>query len=133
MASDMLFDYEDERFDKSRYTRVLPKIQYQPKSLESPSPFALYNLSKYMDLVSEVRDDKDLSEDEKKFLMYAATRHIVFDYELIAEYYCHASKKVQELMEKSGLVIIDMDDAMENGFVKLTKNLKEIYDESKED
>ena len=126
-----LFDFEDERFVKDRYTRVIPKIQYEPKSKETPSPYALYNLSKYMELVKEVRDS-DIDEQEKKFLMYAATRHIVFDYEAIAEYYCHASKKVQEFMEKSGLIIIDFEDAMENGFVKLTKNLEELYDESKE-
>ena len=130
--SNTLFDYEDERFDKNRYTRIIPKIQYSPKMREAPSPFALYNLEKYMDLVKEVRDCKDIGEEEKKFLMYAATRHIVFDYELIAEYYCHASKKVQGLMEKSGLVIIDFDDALENDFVKLTKNLEELYEESKE-
>lgn len=126
-----LFDFEDDRFVKDRYTRVIPKIQYEPKSKEVPSVYALYNLSKYMDLVKEVRDS-DIDEQEKKFLMYAATRHIVFDYEAIAEYYCHASKKVQEFMEKSGLIIIDFEDAMENGFVKLTKNLEELYDESKE-
>ena len=29
-------------------------------------------------------------------------------------------------MEKSGLVIIDFDDAMENGYVELTETLKEL-------
>ena len=35
-------------------------------------------------------------------------------------------------MEKSGLVIIDFEDAMENGFIKLQKNLMELYNEVNE-
>lgn len=126
-----LFDFEDDRFVKDRYTRVIPKIQYQPKCKEVPSVYALYNLSKYEKMIKEI-SDSNIDSQEKLFLVYAATRHIVFDYEAIAEYYCHASKETQELMEKSGLIIVDFDDAMENGFVKLTKNLEELYDESKE-
>ena len=42
-------------------------------------------------------------------LLLAATRHIVFNYQMLAEFYSQADKKVQELMEESGLVIIDFD------------------------
>ena len=40
----------------------------------------------------------NLQYDEKMFLMDAARRHNVFNYEKIADYYSHASKEMQELM-----------------------------------
>ena len=40
-------------------------------------------------------------------------------YRHIAEYYAQATPQMQRLMERSALVIIDMDDAIANGFVKL--------------
>ena len=60
----------------------------------------------------------------------AATRHLVFNYARIADYYAHASKDVQKLMEQSALVIIDLDDAIANGYVKLSENIKKIMMES---
>ena len=36
---------------------------------------------------------------------------------------------VQELMEDSALVIIDLDKAIENGFVQLTNSVKELLNE----
>lgn len=126
-----LFEIEDN-FDRNRYTNVLPKIQYVPVEREAPSVFSLYNLEKYTKLVKEI-NESDIPDEIKKFLKHSASRHIVFDYAKIAEFYCHSDKKVQELMEKSGLVIIDFDDALENGFVKLQKNLEEIYENSKDE
>ena len=35
-------------------------------------------------------------------------------------------------MEESALVVIDLDDAISNGFVKLTKNIQELYKEEYE-
>jgi hypothetical protein len=53
-------------------------------------------------------------------------RHLVFDYRNIAEYYAKASIPAQRLMEKSALVIIDYEDAIANGYVKVSKRLREI-------
>lgn len=64
------------------------------------------------------------------FLMVAATRHYKFNYEKIAEYYANASPEVQQLFEDSGLVIIDFDDAIANGFVKMNKRLMELRSET---
>ena len=130
MNKDALFDI-GSNYDNNRYTNVIPKIQYVPKTRCKPSEISLYNLEKYNDLVKEIKS-KNLDSEIEKFLLYSATRHIVFDYQQIAEYYSHSNKEVQELMEKSGLVIIDFEDAMENGFVKLQKNLLELYNEVKE-
>lgn len=130
MNKDALFDV-GSNYDNNRYTNIIPKIQYVPKTRCKPSEISLYNLEKYNDLVKEIKS-KNLDSEIEKFLLYSATRHIVFDYQQIAEYYSHSDKEVQELMEKSGLVIIDFEDAMENGFIKLQKNLLELYNEVKE-
>lgn len=130
MNKDALFDV-GSNYDNNRYTNIIPKIQYVPKTRCKPSEISLYNLEKYNNLVKQIKS-KNLDSEIEKFLLYSATRHIVFDYQQIAEYYSHSDKEVQELMEKSGLVIIDFEDALENGFVKLQKNLLELYNEVKE-
>ena len=66
------------------------------------------------------------------FLMIAATRHYKFNYEKIAEYYANSNPDVQKLFEDSGLVIIDFDDAIANGFVKMNKRLMELRSETQE-
>lgn len=74
-------------------------------------------------------DNSGVSEEEKNFLRLAATRHIVFNYERIADYYAGASKEMQELMEKSALVIIDFDKAIEEGFVQLNDKMRRLYEQ----
>jgi hypothetical protein len=60
------------------------------------------------------------------FLRIAAQRHTSIHFRNVAEFYCHASPEVQGLMERSALVIIDFDKALEGGFIKLTKKLAEL-------
>ena len=69
----------------------------------------------------------NVSIEEKNFLIDAARRHNVFDYSKIADYYAHASKEMQELMEKSALVIIDFEKAIELGYVKLNDNITQHF------
>lgn len=111
--------------DSGIYSKSMKHIQYVPTMREKVSAESCYNVKKYQELKEEIQQ-KDLPKDIKKMLLLAATRHIVFNYQLIAEFYSQAEKDVQELMEKSGLVIIDFDDAMENGYVELTETLKEL-------
>ena len=61
------------------------------------------------------------------FLIDAARRHNIFNYEKIADYYSHSSKEMQELMEDSGLVIIDFEKAIQLGYVKLCEDIKKQY------
>ena len=69
----------------------------------------------------------NLGIDEKMFLMDAARRHNVFNYEKIADYYSHANAEMQNLMERSGLVIIDFEKAIQLGYVKLCDEIKTQY------
>ena len=60
-------------------------------------------------------------------------RSIVFDYGKIANYYAHSEKETQELMENSALVIIDFNKAIENGFVRLTEEINEMFNNDEDE
>ncbi len=68
----------------------------------------------------------DLPDDLRSFLLAASTRHIVFNYSLIAEYYAHADPDVQRLFEASALVIIDYDNAIRDGYVRVTDAIDKL-------
>ena len=91
----------------------------------------LVELDKYSKLMYNI-NNSNISAAEKQFLRFAASRHIAFNYSLIADYYAHASAEMQELMEQSALVILDIDDAIANGYMKLSENIKQILKESGE-
>ena len=73
----------------------------------------------------------NITDAEKDFLIKAAQRHLVFNYSKIEDYYAHSGKEMQELMEKSALVIIDIKDAIANGYVKLNSKLSSLIEEAK--
>jgi hypothetical protein len=120
---------EEENSEEGSYTRKVEAPIYEPKG-EKPEPIELFSLDKTRELIKEI-SVAEIDSDIKDFLIHSAGRHTVFDYGKIAEYYSHAPKEVQELMEKSALVIIDFNKAIENGFVKLTEELKEAYKDEK--
>lgn len=107
------------------YTRKIESPVYTPRG-ECPKLEQLAGVEKFESLVEEI-DASDLDEDTKQFLRMGAARHIVFDYRNIAEFYAQATPALQRLMERSALVIIDFNDAIENGFVKLTEELADAY------
>lgn len=115
--------------DSGIYTKTIPHIQYEPNFSKVVTPEMTYDIKKYKELRSEIAK-ADIPDDVRTFLNFAATRHIVFNYHLIADYYATAPKNIQELMEKSGLVIIDFEDAIENGFVDMNETLRLLYDEA---
>jgi hypothetical protein len=125
-------DFVVEPLDKPQteeefYTGKIKIPLYEPKGVK-PRIESLYNKKKHDELISEI-ERADVSEELKGFLRLAAQRHIVFSYEDIAEFYCHSSKEEQLLMENSALVIIDLEKAIENGFVQVTKELIEAFHE----
>jgi hypothetical protein len=123
------FDFSDDEkkySDENKYTDKVASPTYEPVG-EKPDTTELYEDQKAMDLIVTIQQSK-LLEKEKQFLMAAASRHIVFDYAKIANFYAHSSKECQELMETSALVIIDFNKAIENGFVKLTEEINNMID-----
>lgn len=117
-----LFSVQSEK--SNIYTKKVNVPQYLPSSIK-PNISSLYDYKTYAKLLSEI-EKAGISEDEKKFLRLAASRHIVFNYAKIADYYAHATKEMQQLMEESALVLIDVDDAIANGYVQLSKDIDEI-------
>lgn len=118
----------EEQETQKKYTTKVDPPQYLPKS-KCPNLYELFDTRKYDELVSEIKMS-NITDEQKEFLISAATRHIVFRYDRIADYYAHQDKTMQELMEKSALVIIDFEDAIANGYVKLSNNIKRIMNES---
>jgi hypothetical protein len=106
------------------YTTTVNIPQYEIVG-DQPAVSALFDESRTMDLVSEIKVS-DIPKDVKDFLVKAANRHTVFNYQQIAEFYPHASVEVQALMERSALVIIDIDDAIREGYVKFAATIEDI-------
>ena len=115
----------------TKYSRAISIPQYEVKG-ERPFIEELYSNEKVIKLLEHIKKS-GVSENEKKFLTIAAYRHYVFNYSKIAEYYASASKEMQELMEESALVIIDIDDAIKNGYVKYSKRIQQIIEDSKKE
>lgn len=107
------------------YTRKIEAPKYEPSSTV-PNLSDLCDRGKVEKLIGDIKGS-GLTEDEKRFLLFAAERHTVFDFKLIADYYASANAEMQILMERSALVIIDFDKAIENGYILLTKNIMEQY------
>ena len=121
-----LFGIEEEV--DTKYTARVDIPQYLPKN-EKPRISELCDTYKYEKLCMDIKSSK-LPEGEKEFLLLAATRHIVFNYSKIADYYAHSNKQMQELMEDSALVILDLNDAIANGYIRLSKNIEKIMRET---
>lgn len=122
--------FETPKVDSSnKYTKKIVAPQYIPSEVK-PNIAELFNMTKYSELLAAIRKS-NVSQEEKEFLVSAATRHIVFNYAKIADYYAHATPEMQRLMEQSALVIIDFDDAIAQGYVKLSTTIKDIVEGSK--
>jgi hypothetical protein len=111
--------------DDLEYSKKIDTPTYTPKG-EKPAFSQMADTSKYEEMCHKIKQSTLLDE-EKKFLLTATKRHIVFDYHHIAEYYFHASIEMQGFMEESALVIIDFEKAIDNGYVVLSRQLEEIY------
>jgi hypothetical protein len=111
--------------EEQKYSSKIEAPIYEPKNVK-PHILELCDKSKTHRIINEI-EQSSLSNDEKFFLIDAARRHNVFNYEKIADYYAHSSKEMQTLMERSGLVIIDFDKAIEYGYVKLCDEIKSQY------
>jgi len=111
------------------YSDKIARPTYEPQKDTAPPLSELFFTDKYFALIKQIKEKK-LPEAVEMFLTFAAARHIVFNYENIAEFYCHQNVEVQDLMEKSALVIIDFEKAIEEGFIKLTNEIQDSFDEN---
>lgn len=126
-TADELRDLLDSVNPDNAYTQKIEIPHYTPKG-DRPDIADLYDDTHRDRLLRDIESSQIPSE-VKAFLRAAADRHRVFDYHQIAEYYCHADPAVQRLMEQSALVIIDINQAIEQGYVALTDELRAAYAE----
>jgi len=122
--------YDEDLEGESKYSRKVDTPQYEITG-KQPELEELFNDKKYLQLLDEI-EASEVTEEQKEFLKRAATRHITFNYGDIAEYYAHTSPEMQELMEKSALVVIDIDNAMRDGYVQIREAVTDILEEEDE-
>lgn len=125
---DDLLNSLDESVSDISYTDKIETPEYQPTQDEPPALDELYDASRYEELIDEI-EKIDLPNELEQFFRFAAQRHIIFDYENIAEYFAHADSETQRLMELLTLVIVDYDQAVEQGFVTFAESVLEDNDE----
>lgn len=123
-----LFGEEFSGKKESQYTSKIETPIYEPKN-KKPHVLELYDDSKTRRLINEI-NSSNLDQDEKNFLIESAKRHTVFNYAKIADYYAHSNAEMQNLMEKSALVIIDFEKAFQLGFVQLALDTANNYFEN---
>lgn len=113
--------------DQNPYTNKITTPVYTPTG-DKPEISQMFSVERY-DLLMSAIHQSGVPDDVAEFLRLAATRHIVFDYSKVAEFYAHADAQIQELMEQSALVIIDFDKAIEYGYVKVNDEIAAMVDE----
>lgn len=110
-----------------KYTMAVNIPQYEITG-DCPSISDMLDEEKSRELISEI-NNSEVTDEEKAFLIEAAKRHNVFNYRNIAEYYAHATPEMQRLMEKSALVIIDVDNAIANGYATLAADVLNLMED----
>ena len=125
------FDGEDTAFADEvvddKYT-INTKIPQYEVTGDCPTISEMLDDEKANSLIEEIEKSEGITEEERRFLIQAARRHNVFNYRNIAEYYAHATPEMQRLMEKSALVIIDMDNAIANGYAALFSDVLDVME-----
>jgi len=127
--SNQLFKIQ-EKSENKKYSKKIMAPQYVPNKIKPNIEELCTVTQKYAELIQGI-NNSSVDNKEKDFLRKAATRHLVFNYAKIADYYAHATPEMQKLMEQSALVIIDMDDAIANGYVRLSETILDIIDGAK--
>ena len=123
-------DFADE-IEANTYTMKTNIPQYEITG-ECPAISEMLDKEKSKELIAEIEKAEGITEEERQFLKDAAGRHNVFNYRNIAEYYAHAKPEMQRLMEKSALVIIDIDNAIANGYASLFADVLDVMGDEKD-
>ena len=113
--------------DEPFYSRKIVPPTYEP-SERKPELCELMDTTKRDELIAQI-NASGLPFELCEFLIAAAERHVVFNFDLIGDYYAHAEPNVQRLMEASALVLIDLQAAIEGGFVTFSEKLMALYGE----
>lgn len=114
----------DARLDNN-YVQSVETPIYEPVG-DMPPIDQLFDRTFADELVEEIKE-AGLPSAVEVFLLDAAERHVAFNFQNIANYYAHAPANIQSLMERSALVVIDYEQAIANGFVRLTEDIDAAF------
>ena len=116
-------DFETEEDNKNelseKYSQNIGKVVYEPKETHHTVAELYTDNSKKFDELIETIQDEEL----KKMLRLRATWFVDFNFSKIADYYAYqATEEEQKCFEALGLVLLDLDGLIENGFSDLIKD-----------
>lgn len=114
--------------DDDTYVREIKTPIYEITGKE-PEIYELCDHTKTDELINNINDAFEeglIDKKQQEFLIRAAQRHLVFNYANIAEYYAHQDKNMQDLMEQSALIILDVNSAIKNGFITLSQKMSDL-------
>jgi len=116
---------KEEVTEQEDYTANVNIPTKEPSSIK-PNENELFDDKKTKDLLKKI-NLSSATKQQKEFLIKAAHRHIVFDYQKIANFYAHSNKEIQELMEDNALIIIDFKKAIQDGYTQMNEELQKLY------
>lgn len=132
LGYDFGFDLGEEEAEDDKYTMRVNIPQYEITG-DVPNIADMLDTAKTSELLENIEKATGITEEEREFLIRAAQRHNVFNYRHIAEYYANASVEMQRLMEESALVIVDVDNAIANGYARLSEEILAMMEDDDDD
>lgn len=113
------FDKKELDLDEDeKYTKKITTPIYEPSDI-CPKINELYDDSKTKEIIERI-DNSNITKEEKDFLKIASFRLSEITYSRVADYYAHSeNKELKRLFEDLALVIIDFNDAIKKGYVRL--------------
>ena len=123
---ELLAGIQPEAAEDEPYSREIKSPVYKPSNAK-PKVSELFDDARAQELTQAIEAAEHLTDEEREFLIAAARRHTVFHFNKIADFYAHADKVTQTLMEDSALIIIDFNRAIELGYVRLAEEIAKQY------
>jgi hypothetical protein len=120
----------EEQNEENPYTDKVDAPQYHPRG-PKPDVSELYSDATARKLIAAI-EKSGVPDDEKAFLVAAAMRHVIFNFEKVADYYANSEAESQRLLEDSAMVIVDFDKAIQDGYARLSSSLASTYSEEKD-
>lgn len=121
------------KHNKTKYSNYVNGIPTFEPNDENTTLADCVNVDKYVELLNEVESaykSGKISQDEYRFLKLAASRWLKFNYANVAQYFCKkASPAMQELLQRSVMVLLDIDDAFKNEAIRAKSYVSSLQKE----
>lgn len=119
-ATDALSPEEKKQLSDA-YSKNIGKVVYEPKDVKHSISELFRREDKFDELIEKIEN-----EELRVLLKERAAWFTDFNFEKIADYYAYqATKEEQIIFEKLGLVLLDLDGLIENGFSDLIKDYQD--------